>query len=66
MEQILLESDDTTSIGIFFTLFTGVRIGELCGLRWGDINFGNRTASISRTVERIAVLERQRQGVPCG
>lgn len=57
MEQILLESDDTTSIGIFFTLFTGVRIGELCGLRWGDINFGNRTASISRTVERIADLD---------
>ena len=41
---------------MFFTLFTGVRIGELCGLKWGEIDFKNGYAHIRRTVERIADL----------
>lgn len=56
IEQCLLEAGDTISLGILFTLFTGVRIGELCGLRWSDIDFENATVSICRTVERIADL----------
>ena len=48
-----MNSGDTTSLGILFTIFTGVRIGELCGLRWGDIDLNNKVAHISRTVERI-------------
>lgn len=57
LEQQLFDSEDTTSLGIIFTLFTGVRIGELCGLRWGDIDFNNSTVSIARTIERISDLE---------
>lgn len=56
IERCLQESGDTIILGILFTLFTGVRIGELCGLRWSDIDFENATVSISRTVERIADL----------
>lgn len=56
LERCLLMSDDDVSLGILFTLFTGVRIGELCGLRWSDIDFGNASVSICRTVERIADL----------
>lgn len=54
LEQLLWDSDDTTSLGILFSLYTGVRIGELCGLRWEDIDFASATVRISRTVERIA------------
>lgn len=57
MEQLLLVSEDPTSLGILFTLFTGVRIGELCGLRWEDIDFRNATVTVCRTVERIADLD---------
>lgn len=57
MEALLLNSDDTTSLGILFTLFTGVRIGELCGLRWEDIDFDQDVVTIGRTVERIADLD---------
>ena len=38
-------------------MFTGVRIGELCGLKWGDIDLENGYVHIRRTVERIANLE---------
>ncbi|MCI8796089.1 MAG: tyrosine-type recombinase/integrase [Dorea sp.] len=56
LEQLLLDSEDTTSLGILFTMFTGVRIGELCGLRWEDIDFHSFTVHVCRTVERIADL----------
>ena len=57
IEEALLRSNTLVSLGIIFTLFTGVRIGEICGLRWGDIDFENGFASINRTVERIADLD---------
>ncbi len=57
LEQCVLAQNDLTGLGILFTLFTGVRIGELCGLRWEDINFDNSTVCVRRTVERIANLD---------
>lgn len=56
LEEILLLSEDNISLGILLTLHTGIRNGELCGLRWGDFNFVTKTLSIRRTVERIANL----------
>lgn len=35
---------------IFITLaYTGMRVGELCALKWSDINFVDQTISISKT-----------------
>ena len=35
---------------IFFTLaYSGIRAGELCSLKWSDIDFGANTISINRT-----------------
>ena len=38
---------------ILFDLATGLRIGELCALRWTDVNFNRCTIKISRTLQRI-------------
>lgn len=57
IEQQLMRSEDLTGLGILLTLFTGIRIGELCGLRWADIDFETSTVMIRRTVERIADLD---------
>lgn len=57
IEQLLFSSDDLTDLGIVFTLFTGIRIGELCGLRWGDIDFDSSVVDICRTVNRISNLD---------
>lgn len=35
---------------IFIELFTGLRIGELCGLRWCDIDLENRFLKVSNQV----------------
>ena len=56
LEEILLSSDDRISLGILLTLHTGIRNGELCGLRWGDFDFSSGTIRICRTVERIKDL----------
>lgn len=56
LERILLERKDRMSLGILLSLFTGMRIGELCGLRWCDIDLESKTISVRRTVERIADL----------
>ena len=39
--------------GILVALFTGVRIGELCGLQMKDISIIDKTISIQKTVQRI-------------
>lgn len=57
LEEYLLGSDAGISAGILLTLHTGIRNGELCGLRWSDFCFKRRTVQIRRTVERIADLD---------
>lgn len=39
--------------GILIALFTGLRIGELCGLQMGDISLLDKTITVRRTVQRI-------------
>ena len=39
--------------GILIALFTGVRIGELCGLQMRDISLTDKTININKTVQRI-------------
>ena len=49
-----LNSDlDNNSLGILLTLFSGLRIGELCALQWKDIDFENGILHITKTMQRI-------------
>ena len=57
LEELLLSSDRPVHLGILLTLHTGIRCGELCGLRWSDFDFDAATVHINRTVERIADLD---------
>ena len=41
------------SVGILLTLFTGLRIGELCGLQMSDISLSDNTITVNKTVQRI-------------
>ncbi|MCM1167062.1 MAG: site-specific integrase [Lachnospiraceae bacterium] len=59
--EYLKQHIDLTSFGILISLFMGIRIGELCGLRWNDVDFKNRTLRIGRTVQRIAIAEGSRK-----
>lgn len=45
------------SLGIYISLCTGLRIGEICALKWSDINVADGTITVQRTIERIYVVE---------
>ena len=47
-------------MAILFDLATGLRIGELCALKWSDINFQKQTVKISRTLQRIKKSQTER------
>ena len=49
-----LQSDMTLSnLGILLCLFTGIRVGELCALKWEDISFAEQTLSVRHTMQRL-------------
>ena len=49
------------NLGIYISLTTGLRIGEICGLKWSDINTDNGTITVSRTIERIYMVDGERK-----
>lgn len=54
IEQHILSVALPYNIGILICLYTGLRIGEVCALRWSDISLQEKTLTVSRTVQRIA------------
>jgi integrase len=51
--QHLLQNTDAKSIGVFLSLSTGIRIGELCALRWQDIDLKEKVLHARHTLQRI-------------
>lgn len=41
------------NIGILLCLFTGLRVGEICALRWEDISFTEQVINVRNTLQRI-------------
>ena len=48
LETYLIENMNRTNMAILLCLFTGLRIGEVCGLKWEDIDFGENTKEIQK------------------
>ncbi len=52
--SLYLKSEpDLQKMGVLLCLYTGMRLGEICGLRWEDIDFMNQMIKIRRTIQRI-------------
>lgn len=51
--RYLRQNPSNTSTGILLALFTGMRIGEVCALRWEDISLSEGVVSVRRTIQRI-------------
>ncbi len=58
-EEILIdylqEHMDFSALGILLCLFTGIRIGELCALKWEDFNFSEKKMFVGKTMQRLRV-----------
>lgn len=45
------------NLGIYICLTTGLRIGEVCGLKWSDLDVERAQLTVQRTIERIYLIE---------
>ena len=46
-----------SKIFTMLALTTGMRIGEICGLKWNDVDFESNIIKIQRTVQRIVNID---------
>lgn len=51
--EYILKKPEACNIGILVCMFTGLRIGEICALRWEDISFSEQSIYIHHTLQRI-------------
>lgn len=51
LEAYLLEDMDVYKFGVLLTLYTGLRVGELCALQWCDV--GKEGVVIRKTMQRL-------------
>lgn len=53
LEKYCIEQNSLKSLGILICLNTGLRIGEVCALRWENVDFETRRIHVEKTIERI-------------
>lgn len=54
----LLETENVRELGILISLYTGLRIGEVCALKWKNIDFEKKLIEVEKTVQRVYMGEK--------
>jgi len=57
LKDYLSIGTDSKKLGIIVTMLTGVRIGEICALKWENIDLDNGIITINKTIQRINVTD---------
>lgn len=53
LTKYCMNTIDTTSLAILLGLYAGLRIGEVCALKWIDIDINERIIKVSKTIQRL-------------
>ena len=53
LEKYCIQQNDLKSLGILICLNTGLRVGEVCALRWENIDFESKKIHVEKTIERV-------------
>lgn len=53
LEEYCAKKLNSKTMGILICMYTGLRIGEICALKWKDINFTQRYIMVTHTVQRV-------------
>lgn len=51
----LQDNMNPIALGIVLCFFTGIRIGELCALKWDDFNISEKRMQVRKTMQRVRV-----------
>ncbi len=57
LEAYLSKQTDRYSLAVMLALYSGIRIGELCALKWSDFNFEQGSLFITKSVQRLTVAK---------
>ena len=57
LEHYLTARTGVSEAVIYLGLYTGLRVGELCALRWENIHFSDRYLHVRHTVQRLTRLD---------
>lgn len=66
LEEQLLTDTDEKKLGLLLCLYAGLRIGEICAMRWECIDLCEKTLSVNVTMQRLQIAgaaSGQRTGV---
>ena len=53
LSMFLCDNLTLINLGILVCLYTGIRIGEICALKWQDISFDEKYLYVDKTMQRI-------------
>lgn len=53
LERYIAQNTGCTETGIALAIYGGLRIGEICALRWEEVDFENKIIRIRHTVSRV-------------
>lgn len=53
----LLENFTFRNLGILIAMYTGLRIGELCAMKWKDVDLDDNVFLIGKTMQRIYIYD---------
>lgn len=59
MEKYCIQSKEIRDLGVLISLYTGLRIGEVCALKWSDIDFEKKYIKVNHTLQRVYVNKRE-------
>ncbi len=54
LQSYLQNNLSESNLGILLTMYSGLRIGELCALKWSDIDFENGIVRVSKALQRVS------------
>lgn len=53
--EFCLQGFRPVQVAVYISMYSGMRIGEICGLKWENIDFDNKTIEVVRTVQRLRI-----------
>lgn len=53
LKSALISSPTCSNVGILLSAATGIRIGELCALKWENVDLEKRILTVKQTVQRV-------------
>lgn len=57
LTKYVMKNQSPRTLGTLLTLYSGIRLGELCALQWKDVDFKNNILHINKTLQRVYIKD---------